>query len=73
MSLLFGNLSGGISGGDTEEVKKQAYIMLYLGCGVFLFCYLYITYLSIMADRLTVKLKVAYLRSILNQECSWFD
>ena len=47
--------------------------MLYLGCGVFLFCYLYITYLSIMADRLTLKLKVAYLRSILNQECSWFD
>lgn len=47
--------------------------MLYLGCGVFLFCYLYITYLSIMADRLTLKLKVNYLRAILNQECSWFD
>ena len=31
------------------------------------------TYLVILSDRLTIKLKIAYLRAILNQECSWFD
>ena len=47
--------------------------MLYLGGGVFVFCYLYMSFMNIMADRLTMKLKIAYLRAILKQECSWFD
>ena len=40
---------------------------------MFVTSYLYFVFLVIMAERIAKKTRVAYLRSILNQEVGWFE
>ena len=47
--------------------------MALIGSGMWLVCYIYVASLVTMAENVTRRTRVAYLRSVLNQEIAWFD
>jgi len=56
-----------------DEIKMLALIFTLIGVGVWVFAYSYYTLLLIFAERVTKRTRVEYLKSILKQDCSWFD
>lgn len=48
-------------------------ILTIIGGVVWVTSYLYYVFLIIMSERIGKKTRVAYLRSILKQEISWYD
>jgi len=47
--------------------------MTYVAATIWVSAYFYTAFLLIFAERITAKIKVAYLSSILKQEAAWFD
>jgi ABC-type multidrug transport system fused ATPase/permease subunit len=59
-----------------ESLKKMLGIcgwMFLLGAILWIFAFLYQTFLGIFAEKTSRRIKVAYLRAIFRQDASWFD
>jgi len=77
-AFIFGNVVDAFGGTQTPEealdqVKNLTIDMVYISCSIWIAAYFYTAFLLIFAERVTVKIKVAYLSSILKQEAAWFD
>lgn len=86
MNLVFGRLVNEFNEfptdrAPTEEdaanfrriVNKSALWFVYLFIGKFVLVYLHTTSFTITATRITTRLRVAYIKSILRQEVAYFD
>lgn len=76
ISYLFGSITNSFTDPTesiTDKINPLALQMTIIGGVMFLTAYLYFVFLVIMAERIAKKTRVAYLRSILNQEVGWFE
>lgn len=64
---------GSPGGSITDSINPLALKMTVIGGIMFVTSYLYFVFLVIMAERIGKKTRVAYLRSLLKQDISWFD
>lgn len=76
--FLFGDIADSFEGGmDPEEIltriTRVSKILTIIGLGVWLGSYLFFAFLTIASERIGLKTKVEYLRSILRQDIAWFD
>ena len=53
--------------------KSLAIKLSAIGIAIWITSYIYFSCCIVMSERITKKTKVAYLRSILRQDISWFD
>lgn len=58
ISLLMGTIVDGIGASESETVIIQAKYMFFIACGMFFFSWWYVTTLSILSERLSMKTKV---------------
>ena len=56
-----------------DSIGKVSWIMTVIGLGVWLVTFIWFTLLLITSERIIQKTKAAYFKSILDQECEWFD
>ena len=73
--FLFGNIVDDYASADdlVHAISKIAVEFTLIGVGVWITSYFYYAMLVIMAERIGRSTKVAYLKSILQQEVGWFD
>ena len=74
-TYLFGDVINDFGGKEsiTDVINPLALTMTIIGGVMFVTSYIYFVFLVIMAERIGKKTRVAYLRSILQQDISWFD
>ena len=76
--FLFGDIADTFEGGMNPDeilkaIKRVSMILSLIGCVILFGSYLFFVFLTIASERIGAKTKVAYLRSILNQDIAWFD
>jgi len=76
--FLFGDIADTFEGGMDRDailqaIKRVSLILSIIGAVILLGSYLFYLFLTIASERIGAKTKVAYLRSILNQDIAWFD
>jgi ATP-binding cassette, subfamily B (MDR/TAP), member 1 len=74
--FLFGDIVDSFGPGSSDiigSISLICLVMTVIGVGIWITGYIYVTSLAIMAERVGKKTRVAYLRSVLNQEIAWFD
>ncbi len=76
--FLFGDIADSFEGNMNPEeilkaIKRVSMILSIIGGVILLGSYLFYVFLTIASERIGAKTKVAYLRSILNQDIAWFD
>jgi hypothetical protein len=76
--FLFGNIADTFEGGMNKEkileaISQVSLILSIIGGVILLGSYLFYLFLTIASERIGAKTRVAYLKSILNQEVGWFD
>jgi predicted RND superfamily exporter protein len=76
--FLFGDIADSFAkGNDTKDILERissiSKILTFIGLGVWFGSYLFFSFLTIASERIGLKTKTTYLKSILNQEIAWFD
>jgi len=71
-SSMMGSFTQGDEG-STNEINSLAFQNLMIGVFVFLVSYVCYVSLYIVAERIGKRTRVAYLRSLLQQEVAWFE
>ena len=56
-----------------NTTRNLTWIFVGIGFGVWLCVYMYWVLMLTFAERVSHKIKQAYLKAILQQECAWFD
>jgi ATP-binding cassette subfamily B (MDR/TAP) protein 1 len=76
--FLFGDITDSFEGGMDpvailDAIKRVSMILSIIGGVILLGSYMFYVFLTIASERIGAKTKVAYLKSILNQDIAWFD
>lgn len=75
-AFIFGNVVDAFGSNPIERldtIKNLTLIMTYVSTAIWVAAYFYTAFLLIFSEKVTLKIKVAYLSSILKQEAAWFD
>jgi ATP-binding cassette subfamily B (MDR/TAP) protein 1 len=78
--FIFGDVINSFGNPDLDSnsdfiapFRKLSIELTVIGVGIWITSYLYFTSCIILSERIGKKTKVAYLRSILKQDITWFD
>lgn len=76
--FLFGDIADSFEGhmepkDILAKITNVSKILTFIGLAVWLGSYLFFTFLVIVSERVGLKTKVEYLKSILQQDIAWFD
>jgi len=76
--FLFGDIADTFEGNMPPDeilsaITRVSKILIIIGVVILFGSYLFFVFLSIASERIGAKTKVAYLKSILNQDVGWFD
>ncbi|CDW80084.1 abc transporter family protein [Stylonychia lemnae] len=76
--FLFGDIADSFQGfmpvnEILDRITNVAMILTLIGLGVWVFSYLFFSFLIIASERIGQKTRCMYLQAILRQEISWFD
>ena len=56
-----------------NTIKRIALIFTIIGTAIWVTSYFYFSFLLIFAQRVTRRVRIAYLKAILEQDIAWFD
>lgn len=56
-----------------DKIKMLSIIFVIVGCGMYVFSFIYYSFLLISSEKIARRTKVAYIDAILKQESGWFD
>ena len=56
-----------------ESVQETVILLCYVGLAVWMCSYLYFTILALASERIARKTRVAYFKSLINQEIEWYE
>jgi ATP-binding cassette subfamily B (MDR/TAP) protein 1 len=78
--FLFGNAIDSFSQLDpaalnhmVTTIKKISLIFVCIGTGIWVTSYIYFTFLLVFSQKVIKKVRMAYLKAILEQDIAWFD
>lgn len=72
-AIVLGNVFDSLNSPNSSGAEQVAIKFCYLGAGAFFASWGQITFFTITAERMTIKLRRLYLESILKQEIGYFD
>jgi ABC-type multidrug transport system fused ATPase/permease subunit len=76
--FLMGNILDSFSPNSVPDdmintIKRLSWILCCIGVYIFITTYIYYYNLLAFSEKVTLKTRVAYLKSILKQDSEWFD
>lgn len=72
-SVIFGQLFDALNSTDPSGATSIALLFVYVGCGAFVASTLQVACFTMASERMTIRLRRAYMNSILDQEMGFFD
>ena len=56
-----------------EEVSTVTLYFIYIGIGLWVFCYFYLAFFGVVSEYTGMIFRVKYLESVLKQDIAWFE